>query len=136
MISLADGQNLKAYIDANPGATVTIDTAGSEAALPNTSAVNTLASYSSLGPAIDGSIKPDMVATGGFDPNQAYLPSATNGFYTAGQSYDPNGELFTTNGFAAANGTSFSFPAGSRSGSPGKAGAPHTGRPPRSSRRW
>jgi uncharacterized protein (TIGR03437 family) len=110
MISLADGQNLKAYIDANPGATVTIDAAGSEAALPNTSAVNTLASYSSLGPAIDGSIKPDMVATGGFDPNQAYLPSATNGFYTAGQSYDPNGELFTTDGFAAANGTSFSSP--------------------------
>jgi uncharacterized protein (TIGR03437 family) len=110
MISLSDGQNLKTYIDANPGASVTIDTAGAEEALPNTSAVNNLASYSSEGPAIDGSIKPDMVATGGFDGYQAYTPSATNGMYTVGQSYDPNGELYTTNGFVAANGTSFAAP--------------------------
>jgi uncharacterized protein (TIGR03437 family) len=110
MISLSDGQNVKAYIDANPGTTVTIDTAGAEEALPNTSAVNNLASYSSEGPAIDGSIKPDMVATGGFDDYQSFDPSATNGMYTVGQSYDPNGELYTTNGFAAANGTSFAAP--------------------------
>lgn len=110
LIALSDGQNLKAYVDANPGAAVTIDTAGSEQALPVSSAVNELASYSSLGPAIDGSIKPDMVATGGFDSNQSAFPSATNGMYTVGESYDPNGELFTTNGFAAANGTSFAAP--------------------------
>ncbi|HUB83497.1 MAG TPA: S8 family serine peptidase [Bryobacteraceae bacterium] len=110
MISLADGQNLKAYIDANPNTTVTIDTAGAEEALPNTSSVNTLASYSSVGPAIDGTIKPDIVATGGFDGYQSLSPSATNGLYTAGESYDPNGVLFSTNGFAAANGTSFSAP--------------------------
>ena len=111
MISLSDGQNIKAYIDANPGTTVTIDTAGAEEPLPNTSAVNTFASYSSEGPAIDGSIKPDLVATGGFDPNQSLGdPSATNGMYTVGQSYDPNGELFTTNGYVAANGTSFATP--------------------------
>jgi len=110
MISLADGQNLRKYIDANPGATVTIDSAGSEEALPVSSTVNQFAIYSSEGPAIDGSIKPDMVATGGFDPYQSYYPSATNGMYTVGESYDPNGEVFTTNGFAAANGTSFSAP--------------------------
>ena len=110
MISLSDGQNLKAYIDANPGATVTIDTAGVEQVLPNNSAVNTLASYSSVGPAIDGTIKPDMVATGGFDGYQSFSPSATNGLYTAAQSYDPNGILYSTNGFAAAEGTSFSAP--------------------------
>ena len=110
MISLGDGQNLKAYVDANPGTTVTIDTAGSEQALPNTSAVNNLAIYSSQGPAIDGSIKPDMVATGGFDDFQSLSGSATNGMYTAGQSYDPNGEVYTTNGFVAANGTSFAAP--------------------------
>ena len=110
MISLSDGQNLKTYIDNNPGATVTIDTAGAEEALPNTSAVNTLASYSSVGPAIDGTIKPDIVATGGFDGYQSLSPSATNGMYTVGQSYDPNGILYSTNGFVAANGTSFAAP--------------------------
>ena len=110
MISLSDGQALKAYIDKNPGTTVTIDTAGSEQALPNTSAVNNLGIYSSLGPAIDGSIKPDMVATGGFDSYQSLDGSATNGMYTAAQSYDPNGEVYSTNGFAAANGTSFAAP--------------------------
>jgi subtilisin family serine protease len=106
MIALADGQNIKAYIDAHPGTTVTIDQAGAEEALPNTSAVNTLGSYSSEGPAIDGSIKPDLVATGGFDGYQ----SASDGMYTVGQSYDPNGEVYTTNGFAAVNGTSFASP--------------------------
>jgi len=110
MISLADGQNVKAYIDAHPGTTVTIDSAGAEEALPNTSAVNTLAFYSSEGPAIDGSIKPDLVATGGFDGYQSAYPSATNGMYSVGQSYDPNGELYTSNGYAAANGTSFASP--------------------------
>ena len=110
IVSLADGQNIKSYIDAHPGTTVTIDTAGSEQALPNTTAVNTLALYSSEGPAIDGSIKPDLVATGGFDGYQSLYPSSTNGIYTVGQSYDPNGELYSTTGYVAANGTSFSSP--------------------------
>ena len=110
MISLSDGQNIKAYIDAHPGTTVTIDSAGAEEPLPNTSAVNNLASYSSEGPAIDGSIKPDLVATGGFDGWQSLYPEATNGMYTVGESYDPNGELYTTNGFVAAEGTSFAAP--------------------------
>ncbi len=110
IVSLADGQALKTYLASNPGASVTIDTAGSEQALPNATAINTLATYSAEGPAIDGSIKPDLLAPGGFDPNQSLYPSATNGMYTAGQSYDPNGEVFTTSGFAAVNGTSFAAP--------------------------
>jgi uncharacterized protein (TIGR03437 family) len=110
MISLADGQNLKAYVDAHPGATVTIDTAGAEEALPNTSAVNTLAFYSSEGPAIDGSIKPDLVATGGFDSLQTQFPSGPHGMYTVGQSYDPSGSLYSTNGYIAGDGTSFAAP--------------------------
>ena len=110
IVSLADGQNIKAYIDAHPGTVVTIDSAGAEQAVPNTTAVNTLAAYSSLGPAIDGSIKPDLVATGGFDGYQSAYPSATNGIYTVGQSYDPNGGLYSTTGYVAANGTSFSSP--------------------------
>jgi uncharacterized protein (TIGR03437 family) len=110
LISASDGQNLKTYIDANPRALVTIDTGGAEEALPSTTPVNTLASYSSYGPAIDGSIKPDMVAPGGFDVWLTPYPSTSNGMYTVGQSYDPNGELFSTNGYVAANGTSFSAP--------------------------
>ena len=51
-----------------------------------------------------------MVATGGYDGWLSDYPSATNGMYTAGQSYDPNGRLFTTNGNVAANGTSFAAP--------------------------
>jgi uncharacterized protein (TIGR03437 family) len=110
LISASDGQNLKTYIDANPGAAVTIDTGGAEGALPSTVPVNTLASYSSYGPAIDGSIKPDLVAPGGFDVWLTPYPSTSNGMYTVGQSYDPNGEMFSTNGYIAANGTSFSAP--------------------------
>ena len=110
LISASDGQNLKTYIDANPGAEVTIDTGGAEGALPESVPVNTLASYSSLGPAIDGSIKPDLVAPGGFDSWQTPFPSTSNGMYTAGQIYDPNGELFSTDGYIAGNGTSFAAP--------------------------
>jgi len=110
LISASDGQNLKTYIDANTGAAVTIDTGGAERALSSSTPANTLATYSSYGPAIDGSIKPDLVAPGGFDIWQTPFPSTGNGIYTAGQSYDPNGALFSTNGYVATNGTSFSAP--------------------------
>ena len=58
---------------------------------------NQLASYSSFGPgAGDGSIKPEIVATGGLDiylspdPDDPYLyPYA--GLYMAAQKYDPLG---------------------------------------------
>ena len=111
MISLANGQALKSYIDANPGATVTIDFAGIEQAV-GSSEVNTLASFSSVGPTPDGLIKPDLAATAGYDdddinPNDVQFPS---GFYTAGQSYDPNGGMYTTSGFVAVDGTSFATP--------------------------
>ncbi len=119
MVSLADGQRLKTYIDANPGAKVTIDSAGSEQALPSTLTANSMAVYSSLGPAIDGTLKPDMVATGGLDPFYTFYFGSDNGLYTVGQSYDPNGNFYSSNGYIAANnaviypnysGTSFSAP--------------------------
>jgi minor extracellular serine protease Vpr len=116
MISLASGQALKTYIDANPGAVVTIDTAGSEQLLATSGGiVNTVASYSSFGPTPNGAIKPDMVAPGGYDGNQ--FPdtddtslAAPSGMYTVGQNYDPNGELYSSNRYAAADGTSFAAP--------------------------
>jgi uncharacterized protein (TIGR03437 family) len=134
VISNSDGLNLKAYIDANQGASVTIDTAGSEMDLATYSndvglsatynndygitpsfTANTLASYSSFGPTPDGQLKPDLVATGGDDsymwpdPNDTYV-SAPGGMYMAGETFDPEGEVYTANGFVAASGTSFSAP--------------------------
>jgi uncharacterized protein (TIGR03437 family) len=115
MISLSAGQTLKTYIDANPGALVTIDTAGGENLQISGGVINTLASYSSDGPSLDGLIKPDLVATGGYDgnlPNAAddtdSLLPAPRGLYTAGQNYDPNGALFSTSRYVAVDGTSFS----------------------------
>jgi uncharacterized protein (TIGR03437 family) len=61
-------------------------------------------------------LKPDLVATGGDDvhlfpdPNDYSLPS-TVGMYMAGETFDAGDAiLYTTNGFAAADGTSFSTP--------------------------
>jgi len=56
-----------------------------------------LASFSSLGPSITGAAKPDINAVG------------TN-LYLAGQTYDPNGDLFSPTGYLVSQGTSFSTP--------------------------
>lgn len=111
MVSKSDGTNLKAY----NGKTVTIDYSGAEQDLATYSANNGItpvlaggqwASYSSVGPTPDGMLKPDLVAAGGLDPT-GYLGS---GMYLPVQTYDPNGELFSSNGYAAADGTSFATP--------------------------
>jgi uncharacterized protein (TIGR03437 family) len=128
MISQSAGAALKTYIDANEGALVTIDTSGTETDLAsfialtnssyaagNTAAAGQLASYSSMGPTPDGLLKPDMTAVGGsdnglpVDPNDYYLPFPA-GMYLAAQHYDPNGDLYSQNGYTSANGTSFATP--------------------------
>ncbi|HUK17698.1 MAG TPA: S8 family serine peptidase [Bryobacteraceae bacterium] len=128
MISNSDGLNLKNYIDSNPGALVTVDLNGIEQELTAWStlwgfspavAANQFASYSSMGPTPDGQLKPDMVATGGLDPelgsdpNDPYLP-APNGMYSGSQNYDPNqayyANLFSSNRYAGGAGSSFSAP--------------------------
>ena len=117
MISLSDGTNLKNYIDAHPGTAAIIDPNGTEQNLTDYStyweyspalAANQLASYSSTGPAPGMSLKPDIVATGGFDGNVEALNNG--GMYFATQSYDPGGELYSVNRYAAADGTSFAAP--------------------------
>jgi minor extracellular serine protease Vpr len=117
MVSLSDGTNLKNYIDAHPGAAAVTDPNGTEESLTAYSsqweyspalAANQLASYSSSGPAPGMSLKPDIVATGGFDGNVAEL--ANSGMYVATQSYDPYGEIYSPNGYIAADGTSFAAP--------------------------
>ncbi len=115
MISNSDGLALKSYIDANPSQLVTIDVAGKEMDLTTFSqlyslsppiAPNQLASYSSFGPAPDGTVKPDLVATGGLDVDISPAP----GMYLAAQNFDPNGFLYSVSRYATGDGTSFATP--------------------------
>jgi uncharacterized protein (TIGR03437 family) len=115
MISNSDGLTLKNYLDGRTSQVVTIDLAGIATDLNTYNTheqisppivQNQLAGYSSFGPAPDGSLKPDLVATGGVDP---YLIFAS-GIYLAAQNYDPNGMLYSLNRYAAADGASFSAP--------------------------
>jgi uncharacterized protein (TIGR03437 family) len=126
MISNAAGVALKQYIDQHPGQAVTIDTAGIEqdmttydAVASLTVAANQFAGYSSMGPTPDGAIKPDLVATSGFDTDSYDLGPdyydvdlpVPGGLYAAVQNFDPNGELFSTSRYSAIGaGTSFSTP--------------------------
>jgi uncharacterized protein (TIGR03437 family) len=94
-IGYDDGQTIKTYLKSNPRATVGIS--------PNLSAVNDttynqVAPFSSWGPVIGtGALKPDVAAVG-------------VDLYLAGESYDPNGELYTPTGYLVSQGTSFSTP--------------------------
>jgi len=121
IISNQDGLNLKSYIAAHSAAVVSIDTAGLETPLSTYNskygimppeAANQLASFSSFGPTPDGMIKPDLVATGGLDapPVSNTVSELNYGIYSAAQNFDPNGEVYSSNRYAAADGTSFSTP--------------------------
>jgi minor extracellular serine protease Vpr len=116
MISNSDGLNLKNYIDGRTNQAVTIDLAGivtnlntynTQEQLSPPVVQNQLASYTSFGPAPDGSLKPDLVATGGVDD---FITFPLGGMYLAAQNFDPNGLLYSVNRYAAADGTSFASP--------------------------
>jgi len=94
MISNADGLSLKSFLVSHPGHSATLDPAGME---QDTSSYNLLAGFSSLGPATGGGLKPDLVAVG----TQMYM---------ATQHYDLFGEMYSTDGYTVADGTSFSTP--------------------------
>jgi minor extracellular serine protease Vpr len=124
IVSNTDGVALKSYIAGHRSNLVQIDAAGIEQDVtlfgqiygysPDLMA-NQVAGYSSFGPATDGSVKPELVATGGFDPSNVpdsfdtSLP-APSGLYVAAQNYDPYGFLFSASRYGAADGTSFSAP--------------------------
>ena len=102
MISNTDGVNLKNFVDASPLHLVTIDPAGSEQA--DTTDQNLLVGYSSNGPSTgDSLVKPEIVAVAGD-------PSFFNYIYTAAETYDPAGELYSSTGYAVSAGTSYSAP--------------------------
>lgn len=58
---------------------------------------NQLGMFSSIGPAVDYAIKPDLVATGA-------------SVYTAGQTQYTSGNMYTSSGYVTVSGTSFSSP--------------------------
>ena len=91
MISNADGLTLKPQ--AVNGFAVTVQF------VPGAFYTNPagIASFSARGPNIDFSIKPDVLAVG-------------VNVYTAAEKLDPNGEVFSSDGYAIAAGTSFAAP--------------------------
>ncbi|HYK87435.1 MAG TPA: S8 family serine peptidase [Acidobacteriota bacterium] len=96
MISNTDGTALKQYIAAHPGnVQAEIDSSLMLAATPTVPRV--LATFSSVGPGTDYSIKPDLVAVGEF-------------VYSAAQSSNPHGAIYNPTGFIVSQGTSFSTP--------------------------
>jgi len=96
IIANTDGLNLKDFVDSHPDAQTIIDPNGIEQTAGIES--NQLASFSSFGPTIGTyAMKPDVLAPG-------------ESIYMGTQSYDPLGEMFSYNGFVAADGTSFATP--------------------------
>ena len=100
-IGMSDGQNLKAFIDANPGYSVTINPSATEVSIGGSTV---LAGYSSVGPGLGtNGIKPDVIAVGGGTSNGDLI-------YLGTQNYDPLGELYSSLRYVAAGGTSFAAP--------------------------
>ncbi|HEX6897497.1 MAG TPA: S8 family serine peptidase, partial [Bryobacteraceae bacterium] len=103
MIANSDGTALKSFIDANPGAAVTIPKTAIEI-VKSSSLTNLLSYYSSVGPSTgDNAIKPDLVATGGSD-------NYFTDIYLAAQNYDPLGDVYSADRYTAGSGTSFATP--------------------------
>lgn len=93
LISNTDGKALKSWIASHKDtAQLEIDPTLRE--IDTSDSANQVSYFSSRGPAIgDLSIKPDLVAVGA-------------GLYVATQSYDPNGDMYSADGFTTVEGTS------------------------------
>jgi uncharacterized protein (TIGR03437 family) len=94
MIGSTAGQALRTFLRSNAGREVELD--------PNLFAValdpNFVAFFSSFGPSIgDSLLKPEVAAPG-------------YALYMATQRFDPNGDMYSANGYVAAEGTSFAAP--------------------------
>jgi minor extracellular serine protease Vpr len=96
MVSNSDGLALKSFVDKNLNHLVTIDAGGAEQ--DSSSTANELVGFSSFGPSTgDSAVKPDLVAVG-------------TSMYMATEKYDPLGDVYSANGYAVADGTSFATP--------------------------
>lgn len=94
MISNRDGLKVKAILAETPDSKVEMTF---DATLPFPVDADGISSFSSRGPGVDGSIRPDLVAIG-------------EGVLTAAQNGNPEGELYDRSGFIITSGTSFSSP--------------------------
>lgn len=91
MVSNQDGLTIKQLVASPAEATMSF-TQAAFATDPNR-----IAGFSSLGPSVDLSIKPELLAVG-------------ENFYTAAQSTDASGELYNAQGYVVSQGTSYSTP--------------------------
>ena len=93
MVSYNDGTSIKKQLAGGSKLTSSLDFA-LQAFSVNP---DQLASFSAAGPNVDYSIKPDLVAVG-------------QHVYTAAETFDPNGEVYSATGYAFVDGTSYSSP--------------------------
>jgi hypothetical protein len=89
-----DGEELRTRMRDNPDAQLAMDFLGTTRF---TLTANRLASFSSAGPILGDSIKPDLVAVG-------------TSFVTAAESVDPDGGSYSPTGYIVTQGTSFASP--------------------------
>jgi hypothetical protein len=93
MISNSDGVGILQQLAQNPTLTATLTFTLTPFGISTSGLVN----FSSQGPSVDHSLKPDLIAVG-------------LNFYTAAQKFDPNGALYDPSGYTITQGTSFSAP--------------------------
>lgn len=94
MMGADDGRAAREFLSANPDRPWRLDPALVEL----DAEADTIAYFSSRGPGVgENHIKPELVAVG-------------TDLYLATQSYDPNGDMWSPDGFTAAQGTSFAAP--------------------------
>jgi minor extracellular serine protease Vpr len=93
MIANFDGVQILQQIAQNPSLTATV----SYTMAPIQASTDGLVSFSSQGPSGDVALKPDLIAVG-------------VNFYTAAQTFDPHGVLYSSSGYTVTQGTSFSAP--------------------------
>jgi minor extracellular serine protease Vpr len=100
-IGLSDGQNLKSFIDSHAGQAATINPSAIEVAVTGPVV---LSGYSSVGPGLGtNGIKPDVLAVGAESNNGDFI-------YIGAQNYDPLGEVYSSDRYLSAGGTSFATP--------------------------
>ena len=93
MVSNSDGLTLKSQLATQPDLSVTLIFAVGFVPVK----AKRLTDFTAAGPNVDGGIKPDLVAVG-------------QDFYTATQTFDPNGSMHSSDGYVLVDGTSFSSP--------------------------
>ena len=96
MVSNADGVALRQFIAAYQGG-VQVEIDNNRMLTAVSTAARVLTSFSSVGPGTDFSVKPDLVAVGQY-------------VYSAAQSTNPKGVIYSPTGFVVSQGTSFSSP--------------------------